>query len=163
MATHEGATSAYAVRNPSLELRWLPNSMLKQLPFYPAVIFREGGGGSHYAPALWTPEEIFENEGIDIDTSRGVLVIGTEYEKEIPAVIAHEERHHWQWTNQRYAERLHSWPFQTDRPYWESITKHFSYAPHEYDALRFELSVCPSDVSVEWWIHLEKAKRGFFG
>lgn len=161
---NEGTTSAYAVRNPSLELRWLPRSMLVQIPYYPAVVFREGVGGSHYAAGIWTPEMFFDCEGLDIDTVRGVLVIGSE---QPASTLAHEVRHHWQWTNKLYAEKMTRWGFPSDcpsgSPYWGAITTFYSYAAHEHDALRFQMKYAPTDLGVEWWIHLEKQKRGFFG
>jgi len=156
--------NTHVVTRPSLELRWLPNSMLKQLPYYPVVVFQSGGGGFYYRPGLRTSQQFYEEVGIDIDTSRGVILVGDRDQQ--VGTLAHEARHHWQWTNQVYVEKWGRWGFNPvgndPDDYWDAITQFFSHARHEYDALRFQMNVALDDITIERWIHLEKQKQGFF-
>jgi hypothetical protein len=140
-------------RLPSLEFNWLPNSLRKGLDT-PRVVYSDSApyGGCYY----WRDRGIVEHLGLD--TAEGAII---EITTVCPAqsVLAHEYRHHWQRQNARLTTGTVWHRVETVADYRKEIVRYFSQSPFEMDALYFELSVAPNDVSLEWKEWLVSAGR----
>lgn len=137
------------VKNSSLELNWLPNSIRKDL-ILPQIryVSNSGGGGAYYRVQDWDNDwgDLTKRPLIEIDISWFDLGIN-----EIASTIAHEFRHHWQLY--KYG-RPPKWPWKPSEDYKEDIIKYYIGAWHEMDALCYEVKHAPSETNLEWkeWI-----------
>lgn len=133
------------VKYPSLELNWLPNSMLKGLTL-PEIRFIEveNASGSYTPP---------------YKKNKPLITISTLWPEDIHETIAHEFRHHWQLYN--VLGEFPDWPWGRGTDYKESIIDYFTGAWHEWDALQFSLKVAPTDVTLLWkeWINESNCKK----
>lgn len=135
----------------SLEINWLRR--FDRSLIVPQVVFaqqpRMANGLNCSGIYLHPGKYEYAIEGKFYDGWCGLLVIGTADPADIPALIAHEWRHHWQmhrgieydgveWNDPRAA---------TDIDAWEASTKrYFRRSRCEFDALRFEMQVAPTDI-----------------
>lgn len=129
------------MENSNAELRWLPNSVLKQVPYLPAVEVIEN--------------EIAEYSGYyhipDNQYPKGLIHIIASNDNCIEATIAHEFRHHWQMFNGDLHPANTLSLFSLDHlSYEEQIYYYFSKQPAELDALYFERKVTPSEYQRYW-------------
>jgi len=141
------------VRYPSLELNWLPNSDRKGLSD-PAIIHGEDGdtGGGYYSADKYNNFERFDNRMVHM--RRGVIYVDHSWGDHgfIPAVIAHEFRHHYQHVT--LPNRLlclspvHDWYKTEGRPYNERIIRHFLFQWLEWDAFRYEARIMSTEENV---------------
>ena len=128
----------------SIELNWLSKSDRNIL--LPQIIFTK-------IPAC----------GLFLEPQKGELLIGNKYylmdrgiieinpDYSIPAAIAHEWRHLWQFYNKKSNSVGSVWNPNSPLPYREHIRNFFNQDPSEYDALLFELSKYPTDTTREWY------------
>jgi hypothetical protein len=130
------------VKNPSLELNWLPNSIRKGLPL-PQIYFVSGVeyGGAYYKV------QNHDNDWGDL-TSRPVITVATDSADNMASTLAHEYRHHWQ----TYAVgNLENIKWSNVGNYRNNIIKYFRSSWSEWDALRYEIAQAPSDANLLWW------------
>ena len=123
------------ILHPSLELNWLPNSLLKSIPT-PEIytVSTADYGGCYY--------HICE------EYKRGRIILTEDYFN--PGTIAHEWRHCWQENNGSIGSS--DWgQHASDKSYKEAIVSYFTEQPHEMDALLFELKYAPNDGNLQWW------------
>jgi len=103
--------------------------------------------GAYYRPGRYE----VAIDGQFHDGRFGILLVGTAWPDEIPSIIAHEWRHHWQLSTGRMPYDGVGWndPLAaTDWDAWEAATRrYFRGSRCELDALAFELQVAPSDVA----------------
>jgi len=152
-----GAVIHFASR-PSLETNWLPQSLRKHTG-QPMVCFDDGfEHGGMYTPPGYDPELTYGKDCI----TTGLIIINPMGLSPIPATIAHEWRHHWQYLeNPRVFDGI--WiPVYGQGDHMEMIVDYFSYQWHEFDALRFTMSQYSCDEDGDWLIACQKAKRGLF-
>lgn len=122
-----------------MELRWLRR--YDRHLVVPEVVFVDGlktewgqECGGYYAP----PEKrIFDIGGHEVDGRFGVIAVNSSEAGSIPATLAHEWRHHWQW--HRGIEFDHVAYDVSD--YEASIGNYFRSSRTEMDALLFEHKV----------------------
>lgn len=136
---------------PSLELNWLRN--LDKTLLLPTVIFVSGtehsvegeihrGAGLYFHPRDWEPEI----NGIYYDGRRGLILATTDEPECIPAVLAHEWRHHWQFHHGLLpTDNIAPWTHDGNPDtYSHAIKQFFQQNAYELDALRFEMSRAPN-------------------
>lgn len=146
----------HPVRFPSLELSFLPNSLLKGIPT-PLILHvdRDNVGGCY-----WDPEDteyLLYGERY-IDSSRGVIQIAEQSCLEEEAdVIAHEWRHHWQYVNGLMVNDEPSGPkwnhLSSTLPYEDAIRAYFRTQWFEMNALLFARRFSKHWLT-EWWLEL---------
>lgn len=137
------------VKYPSLELNWLPNSLLKGISLPKIVISdTEGYSGAYYLKGC--PYEEFGYNNL----KHGIIEISTcgDY----LSTLIHEWRHHWQREN---GWNLGGFDWNSGVSYKKSIIKYFTTLPHEMDALKFEIKYAPSDLNLSWWDWIQNANR----
>ena len=136
----------YRARHPALETRWLARHD-RQLPV-PEVFYVSGitAGGFYFQPLrrsrVW--------EGLEVPPSRGLIMVNVDYGPSVPAILAHEFRHHWQ--------RFHGWrsdtqPYRTDLPTHIALRRFYRASRSEMDALRHEMRRAPNEES-RWLLSL---------
>lgn len=102
---------------------------------------------------------ILDDNGKEISTRKGALVIAREYcydENFMLNSIAHEWRHHWQRFNTKWASEFPR--FKEGKSYRQNIISFFSSSSLEMDALMFSQKIAPCDSVKEWISWLEEAK-----
>ena len=126
------------VRNPSLELNWLPNSMLKNIPTPEIYMVDDANyGGCYYH--------------ISSKYKRGRIII-VDIAETIASTIAHEWRHCWQNHNNNLPEQGSSWEQHSKgKTYKKAIISYFKDQPFEMDALLFELKHAPNEYNLQWY------------
>ncbi len=132
----------YKFKHPILQLNWLPQYMLKSVPFYPDIFLIDnlippGGTGCYMRPS---DEETFEGH----PCKNGIIVI-SKLTKDVRSTLAHEFRHHWQHFNTTKVDSnisayILASLFDPVRAYIEYYKQ-----PHEFDALLFECRVAPNE------------------
>lgn len=131
----------------ALLLRHLPRSHLKgePLPFVATVGSLPFASGWYIAPhaGLYAlPDDR------RVPAHNGVIVLSESDETD--ATLTHELRHHLQQLRRRLPDS--SQPFSFDgtlADYWRAVECFFRAAPHELDALRYEVRHCPTDLNCE--------------
>lgn len=136
----------------SLEVNWLRRFdrelVIPQVIFSPAPTMRNGlpCSGFYLHPGKYE----VGIDGLHYDGCFGIIVVSTNAPCDIPSIMAHEWRHHWQkhrgikydgveWSDPLAATDVGAWIASTKRYFRQSWC--------EFDALRFELSVAPSDIA----------------
>lgn len=145
------------LRNPSLELNWLPNSLLKGIPT-PVVFTQEE---ANYGGVYYHPCNKYLNEG-KISLKNGAIGIVHAFDRNMGGIIAHEWRHHLQGQHNLLPKRGTIWgEIAKSMTYKEAIVKYFCEQPHEMDALKFELIHGADDINLLWkeWIIAEEELR----
>ena len=135
------------VQHPSLELNWLPNSLLKNIPT-PRMIYHET---ARYGGCFMRQQET-DIEVFGMSLREGPVIVISNHNA---GVIAHEWRHLWQCMNGLLLEKgstVYDW--SNNKTYKGNIIKYFTTQPHEMDALQFELLHGPTDLTLRWkeWI-----------
>lgn len=135
----------------SLELNWL-HRYSKHLPT-PELVFVDGmeDKAGFY---VWPDEVEFETGGKCYKANNGLICISTVWPENIPEVLAHEWRHHWQYCTFGY---IPEWPYIETEDYEYDTYRYFS-AWHEMDAELFAHRKHPTEWS-EWWLDLMKTYR----
>jgi hypothetical protein len=125
------------------EFSWLPNSVRKQVPYLPEIIFGDDFGASGY---YLSPTE---------KNPRGLIVIcdAAMNEDALSSTIAHEFRHHWQMFNFGMPKKIeYSWShLYKTLGYEQAIVRYFNEQEHERDALIFEYTTCKNEYT-EYWV-----------
>lgn len=125
------------------DYRWLPNSFLKQIPFFPEIEFgipHINCGGYYCSPSKTYP--------------KGLIFVNTDNEERIASTIAHELRHHWQQFNfvkDSISSGIFYGKYFHRVEYNEFIKMYFTKFKTEEDALRFEFKVAKEDIN-EYWL-----------
>lgn len=129
------------------EVNWLRkydrSLVVPEVVFTPKLVLAGHGevGGAYYHPARG---ELLV-DGKAIDRAFGVIVVSLV--SNLPATIAHEWRHHWQWhrgvsfDHRRWREEI---------LYEDAIREYFQGSSSELDALRFQNQVAPDETSRHW-------------
>lgn len=146
--------SIQRVRHPSLEFNWLPNSMRKGLSTPRLVIVDRSDCSGFYCKQM--PKRCID-PWVGMDVSEAPVVAITENATGTAGVLAHEYRHHWQWST--YPAPVISSVWTEGGNYKASIIRYFSAFWWEMDALKFQLKHAPDDVSRLWWDWLMEAQR----
>jgi hypothetical protein len=127
----------------SLELNWVRNED-KSLVL-PEVHFSDiDNVGGYYIPA--SDGEVLIDDRY-YDKRNGVIVISSQYPDDIPSVLAHEWRHHWQ--------HFQGWKYDGigwDSPvnYDAAIYDYFTQSYSEFDAFRFQCKKAKSETDDIW-------------
>lgn len=132
------------IRNPSLELNWLPNSIRKGITTPRIYLLEEEKWGGFYSRR--TDDRCIPSD-VDIDLKEGAAIVLCGL-KTIGS-LAHEYRHHWQ-VESGYRFGASIWAEQTEETYQESIVRYFRTFPWEMDALKFQIAYAPDDCSLQW-------------
>lgn len=132
-----------------LELNWLAKADKDIL--LPIVVFAD----IQYEGYLCKPEkkEVLI-DGRYYSLNRGIIVMNDmQNDDDIPATLAHEWRHLWQFYNS-FVYDGKDWNTNDKISYRKRIIEFFTTSYHEYDALLFELNKSPYDLNREWheWI-----------
>lgn len=132
------------IRNPSLELNWLPNSIRKGMPTPRMAIV----DGADYGGAYWRKtKDRCVLDGLDVDLKEGgFIALGTIRNA---GCIAHEYRHHWQ-IQSGYRFGASVWRQNPGESYERSIVRYFRSYWWEMDALKFQLKHAPDEISLYW-------------
>ena len=137
----------YIPKYSSLDINWLPNSILKGL-ILPQVYYVSDSG---YGGAYYKVQE-HDNDWGNL-TRRPIILIDIQSETNtFASTIAHEFRHHWQIYNYGKPPN-HPWN-PKGKKYKKAIIDYFKGAWHEMDALCYEIKLAPTDVNLLWkeWI-----------
>lgn len=161
----------HEVKYPSLELRFLPTSFLKQLHIMPRLVYVERGGVSGYYAQPDDDERMVASSFVP--ENRGIICVNTladadQDSRYLVDSLAHEVRHHWQ-----YIQGLTTFWDRPDEQNWyylaetfeykEAIVKYLTLNWDELDAVLFarRFSHCPH--TEEWveWVrkHYEQTHR----
>lgn len=139
------------VKNPSLELNWLPNSFLKGLPTPNIALVSDSG----YSGAYYQHQDYAWD---DMDLRSKPLIIIDICITDAASTIAHEMRHHWQYHNGIEFDNV-AW--NRDINYYDALIEYYTKSYTEFDALRFERKFAPDeDNEYIWMIILKKLNRG---
>lgn len=126
------------LKNPSMELSWLPNSFIKGLP---EVDIGWSSGGNYGGMYQWSVQKKKARIVINIDED--------DAESNMANTIAHEMRHHYQYN--KYGDWTPpKWTHVSYYGYKEAIVKYFKSCPYERDALKFSNKVAPVEYALEW-------------
>jgi hypothetical protein len=93
-------------------------------------------------------------DGRYVDAHFGIIVVGLDKRIDIPGVLAHEWRHHWQLHNGFEWDHL---KWDASRGWEAGIRKYFRSSRSEMDALTFERKVAPglTQLYPSSFLHLE--------
>jgi hypothetical protein len=123
------------------EFSWLPISVLKQVPYFPKLIFEDikEAAGYYLSPHKEHP--------------RGLISISSYFADQMySSTLAHEFRHHWQVFNFGLNSRRLDWyNIYSKYEYERAICLYFNANPDERDALLFEYKYAKCDVN-EYWV-----------
>lgn len=132
------------------DFNWLPNSVKKQVPFYPVIeiIQTDDVSGMYYHPYEDYPKGLVQISENCTTDSEGYA-----------STLAHEFRHHWQLFNFGWNNNRVCWfNLISKYDYDEAIRLYFEKNPDERDALLFENKVVGTDNTRYWIQHILKWK-----
>lgn len=118
------------IKYPSLEIKWLPNSFLKGLDRVNITITTEDHCSGYY------------------DSQRNLIAISEIVDDyDVGGTIAHELRHHWQYSKFGPPKNYITWQSLQHLEYKEAIARYFLSNKIEMDALLFEYKVARGELN----------------